>query len=271
MWDTKQLIATIIIAISGALLIIGVPCWAVGSFRPEFYTSNVLVSLPIFPTTEDKLSYWKVVDPGDTGDYFTGMQSEKINFSLDSKFVEEFKKKITFYLLHNIHGLATSIQIKDAKGNEICDYSDFFNSIIGDLPNTSNTFTQMSEHPNELSKYGYYRVYCPFRTVITEKMGVSKSCKESQGTFMEIHENMSKRKVCSIEIDKVETPLSVTVNYMKVVPNDFIHTPQIYFCSWRKSNSYELTLTGSIVTTVGLICFIASVVIFFSMMLDSSQ
>ena len=88
---------------------------------------------------------------------------------------------------------------------------------------------------------------------------------------MEIHESMSKREVCSIEADKIETPLSVTINYMKVVPNDFIHIPQIYFCAWKKSNSYELTLTGSIITTVGLICFIAAVIIFFSMMFDNAQ
>jgi multisubunit Na+/H+ antiporter MnhG subunit len=271
MWSPKQVIGTVIVSIGALLMAIGVPCWSIGSQTPHFLTSNVLVSLPIFPTTADELSYWRAVDPGNSGEVFPDTKSGKISFTLNSKFLEIFSKNIDFYLLHNVHGISTNITITDLIGQSICKYEEHFNNVIGGMPNVTNSFQSMTEFPAEFNKYGSYIVYCPYRTMITDKKGIPKSCKKDHGTFLEIHEKMSSRMMCSGKFNKIETPLTVRIEYLDVVPNDFIHTPQIYLGAWKKSNSYELIHVGSVTTTFGIICIICSIIIFFSMMLEQSQ
>ena len=260
----KKSIGSIVILIGSVILVGGLPVWIIGSQRPSFYTSKLLISLPLYPKTDDKLSYWTLKNISQK----TNSENEKISFTIDSFFLGDSLRKMSFYFLHNMHGIESNISIYNNKNVKVCSIYKNFNSVIGKTNNNSISYFPIGSYPDELSNNGYYRVYCPFDTLITDKNQISKTCKQAGGGYMKVKDELAATFLCNINLKDTGVPLKVVVDNFTAITKDFIHTPQIFMVMWKKTDSFLLTLIGSIITSIGMLVFIAALIVFISMLFD---
>ena len=264
MWDGKKLIGTIILGISIVTLGGGIPCWVIGSNQPEYYTSKILLSIPIYPSTSDDMSYWRISVQNESSETHS---SSNFIFNLGAFFLDYYASDMSFIFLHNLYGIDANVELYDHENTLICTYENKFNEIIGSGNQTMN-YSTMAHYPQELNQNNYYRVYCPYETLITNKKGISEGCKRTCGSFMKINDLMTDTLICNADLSDAVSPLRLQINNLNIVIKDFVHTPQLYLVVWKKTDSSTMSLLGATVTGVGMVIFVSSLIIYFSMLFD---
>ena len=263
MWDGKKLTGTIVIGIGLFILCGGITCWVIGTKLPIFYTSKNLISFPVYPKTENKYGYWEVASNNTDN-----IKQTNLTFQLDEFFLDYSFSGFEFNFIHNFFGYDISAQLYDNQNRNICSFNGKLNEIIGGKINTSLSYVKMTSFPDNMPINRYYRVHCPYPTLITDKNNITEGCKRKSGSFMRIPGEFMKTELCTADLSEAEFPLTLRVNHFNIVTKDFIHTPQLYLAAWEKTESIPLTISGSVVTSFGMAFVIAALIIFFSMMFD---
>ena len=264
MWKEKKITGVIVIGIGLFILSGGIVCWVIGTNLPNFYTSNFLISLPVQPISDDNYGYWEVSYNNSDNKTITNL-----NLQLDESFLDHSLKGMKFIFLHNLFGYDIDSYLYDNNNRRICTFIHNYNDFIGNITiNNSIVYETMASYPQNSQINNYYRVKCPYPTLITRKNNISESCKRKSGSFMKMPGNFTTTLICEADLSEAEFPLYLQINKFKIVTKDFIHTPQLYLAVWKKSESLPLTITGSVVTSVGMAFVIAALIIFFSMIFD---
>lgn len=254
---SESIISCSFFSIAGILLLGGIPCWIVGAIRPKHYISEFLYSIPLFPeSVENTLAFWSFSNRN------AGIQdSNQLIFPVSSSDFpkKHLNKNIDIHILHNLWGLRVSGSIAKNHINQDdflyihnIHQNEFFNRSVypGDLP-------------SDLRKYGDYRIKCPFPTLITQENQIETQCSRKIGSFMNLDGPFVDIIIGTIKIGNNDA-LSLIFDELKALPYDFVFTPQMYLGFWKKSNANKLIFSGVLLTVVGLIILIISVVIFFA-------
>lgn len=256
MINQPKLLASIITGcIAGVMLLIGVPLWIVGLTKPKFICSTVLYSIPVYPKSSEKYSYWigGIPNGNNTIDFF---QDFSINFNLS--FFNQESSSSTFYFLHNFHGYDISIEILDDNLKPLCTFTGNNNPEIGITTNTSIKYVHPLELASELRSFGEFRVVCQYPTLITTQSGIGNQCNQEYGYFLELKDKLSPEPICELSLEDLESNLVITFHNISIVPYDFIQTPQMYIGAWKQTDSKEMLISGISMTGIG----IAGIVVF---------
>lgn len=263
---SKKSIGFIFLGISGAMSLIGITCWVIGSMQPNYSTSKILISIPVFPTTKDGMSYW--VSTKYNNESQTYSNSEPLNFDIDLSKYDQTQNFMTFYLIHNMYYINTSINFITSTKSVLESQS-----INTTYSYTNETYTNINQNINllthDLKKDGFYKVYCPHSTLITQNSGIEPLCNRSTGYPMKIYHNFTATEVFSIKLHDHIQQFTLNIPYGRFIPFNYIHTPQIYFAAWQQTKSADVTLSGAIITAGGFLVLTASIGIFISMIVEA--
>ncbi|EAX94960.1 hypothetical protein TVAG_205580 [Trichomonas vaginalis G3] len=263
MCGSKKNIGLILLAISSVASLIGICCWVVGSLQPRYNTSKYLTSIPVFPTTEDKRGLWVSTVYNNESEIY----NESKQIIIDLKPTNTDQNSRTVYLVHNMFYLNTSIAFLNSKNKTISSKS--FNVTYG---LTNETDPLVNQNINLLlefmNSYGFFKIHCPYSTIITSDQGIEPLCNRSNGYPMQILHNFTATPITSIKSDYYNTTKYLSIDYGYFLPSNYIHTPQIYLVSWAITKSSEITLSGAIITGFGFLVLTASIGMFVSMIND---
>lgn len=262
----------LIFVASFIFLIIGIPCWIIGSFRPFYYAADFLVSLPIYPTTEDGMSYWIGSKTGNAiEEYSQGIPIE-IPVSVELSYKASSKVKLDLYLIHNLWGYNVSMHINEAEFFKLETKDIYKLNPIGNTTIPSMKYMATVEMPKELQEYGAFRIKCPFSTLITIENELEPKCSREIGYFMKLVGKYQVSHIGTIiPLEKGPYTLPIIFDNITVLPYDFIETPQMYLAAWTKTDSTILAGVGSTFTTIGLISVIVLFILFFICNSDGSD
>ena len=131
-------------------LIIGITCWSVSAARPDYYTSDFLTALPLFPS-----------DTYGFGPYYaqeSASKTEPFSFSIEhSSVIPENKRSYQFQIIHNLYNFTLNGKFF-ADDNEVRGFSI-----------TNSTYNLTFENiddllPSDFFSYKkYLRISCPFK------------------------------------------------------------------------------------------------------------
>ena len=262
MCESEWLSSIVFSMISLVLFLVGIPSWIVGSLRPQYYSMKALRTIPIYPQTDDRFTYWVGVNSTDTSVLMPYSEFYPISFRFDTNDFEKPGIASDFYLIHNLFGYNISLSVIDAKNNIILVKRLELNSIIGkyDLENVS--LKQPYLLPLELRSSGDFRVHCPYPTLVTDLKGIGHKCQSNVGYIMPIEDQISLIDLGKIDLNEDNFPITISFSSMKVLTRDFIHTPMIFLTSWEESDSIELVSAGVLMTSVGFVSLVISVSIY---------
>ncbi|KAK8860350.1 hypothetical protein M9Y10_012014 [Tritrichomonas musculus] len=259
MFLSESILTCAFFSASGILLLAGIPCWVIGILIPRYYMSDFLYSIPIFPeSTDDVLSLWSFPSKDDRL-----QSSNKLVYPISiSDFPKKhLGKKINVHILHNLWGIKMSGSI--LKNNVAHSY--FKNEF--NLKHEKSEFFNRSISPGDLPKqfrqYGEYRVKCPFSTLITQENQIEPKCSRKIGSFMHLNDLYEEIIIGNVKVEE-RNSISIVFDELKVLPYDFVFTPQMYIGFWKKTLANKLAMSGTILTVSGIIVLIISIVVFFA-------
>lgn len=261
---SKKSLGFILLGVSGVMSVIGITCWVVGSMQPHYSTSKIFISIPVFPTKNDGMSYCVSTKYNNSQTY---SDSQPLNFDIDIQKYEQTQTYMTFYLLHNMHYLNTQINfVKNAK-------TLFSKNITATYYYTNETRTNINQNINLLTNgfenNGFYRIFCPESTLITQKSGIEPLCNRSTGYPMRIFHNFTATEVFTLKMHDNPKQMTLSIPYGRFMPFNYIHTPQIYFAAWQRTQSADITISGAIITAAAFLLLTASIGIFISMFAEA--
>lgn len=247
-----------------ALLVIGIPCWIIGINYPQYYLSQFLYPIPIFPDSDgDILSAWSYTNIFWNSNNVS-VSSSELTIRIDpSDFPKSHRDHdITIHVLHNLWGIGFSLSvIRHKKIIGTYSYSNNMN------PNRSDNINLVpniypSQLPSSLREYGDFRLKCQYSTLITKEKGINAVCHRDIGSFIRITDKLIQIDFGSIEV----TDFSFTIKFNNLTgfPYDFVRTPQIYLGFWEETSAYSIKIAGASFTSTGILILILSIVIFFT-------
>ena len=248
-----------------AVLVGGAAVWIVGSVRPAYYHSTVLFSVPLFPTTIDHFSWYIGVN--------TPQNLDSIVFPLESLGdtdidillldINQPDKPQTVYLLHNLWGYDVNLSIVDSDGVHLYEFESRRNIDYDSYVKTED-FDKREILPSELMHHGNAYVKCSTNhTLVTMEEDVEPGCHELGGSLININERLQTLLVQDVVFATGNPPIHFVFHQLKVLPMDFIHTPQMYIASWKKTSRQLLLTCGIPITVIGILSIISSIVLVF--------
>ncbi|OHS98315.1 hypothetical protein TRFO_35252 [Tritrichomonas foetus] len=261
------IVSCVLITFSGILIVAGIPLWIVGCTQPDYYISKYLYSIPLFPEFPgDFLTHWTPF--GNHNDTKTQEKSIKSNLSLSFNInLSDFPSKhlnqnIQAHIIHNLWGL--NLQISMMK-NEI-PFLNFKHSKNLEIGGTSSTSFNLhpNDLPDDLRRHGTFRVKCPYSTLITKENDIEPNCNRKIGAFLDLNDFYEDIKIGTAKITELDFSLLVTFDDLKVLPNNFVITPQMFLGFWSRANSYKIIISGAVLTSTGIVMLIISIIVFFA-------
>ena len=253
-------ISTVLFFISASILfVIGIPSFIVGSIRPQYYKSNILTSIPIYPTTDDGFLYWIGKIPIENQTYYLKESFSSFDINIYKSDFDPQETKYTFFLIHNVFGLDIDIEFQLLKNNiPLRKFTKKMNENYGQINENNINYIYPRELPEDLTHFGDFQIYCPYKTLITDYNRISKKCSIKGGYFMNLIDKLNILKIGELEINDI----IIKFNKLIIIPKDFIEIPQIYIGAWSNSDSFELIIAGSILTILGLIFLFIGIIIY---------
>lgn len=237
-------------------LLIGIPCWIVGSFTPSYYVTSTLTSIPVYPNT----SMFGYYVPFSRVEYPDGYPDDAY-VEISYQDIEKPRKTHDLYLLHNFWGYSLNISIYG--GERDSEFSFFQERNM----NNEGPFTTPDDKsgrsllPPQLKTNNYISVKCPNSTIITKERGIEPKCTWIGGYHMVFHDSLELLHIGQLKFSTLHVPLRIVFHNFKALPIDFIHIPQIYYGSWLKTNRTALIIVGCVFFVIGLLTIIAMVII----------
>lgn len=229
--------------------------WVVGAKNSDFYTSDTLISLPVFPTTEDKLSkYIGVIQSGDT--YVYPEPAKKFSFSFSSEGFSDIREQ-DLYIIHNLWGYNFNFSIISNQFTKT-----YINSQNMNLkePNVIDPkFYDKLFLPKKLMHHDRYQFRCPVSTLFTKE--IEPFCNNSKGYLAEIKNKFQVIELGGIDFSLFGDDITLYFQYLEAYPYNFIDTPQMFLSSWRKSNSIALYIAGIVFTVISIVSLIIFIII----------
>ena len=235
---------TFSLIIAGVFLVIGAPCWAVGASKPNFWTTNLLISLPIYPETEGGFGKYGAVEPTNATFY---PDQEFYNISISTTDVADYlTNDLKVYLFHNLWGLNFSLDIVNNNNGIVISTTNFENN-FNFRSNISDTSViedaqKIDEIAIDFAYYDYTYVYCPYPTLFTISKEIDPYCRD-QIYPVKLNSHFSEIYLASIDFSYIYN-ITFHFNHLEAYPKNFIETPQIFIGGYSQTNRWDLIIAG---------------------------
>ena len=167
--------------------------------------------------------------------------------------IEHPGDKQTIYLLHNLWGYDINLSIVDANEDLLMEFVSVSN-IDYETYAQPEDFLDLEILPDSMLYSGNPYVKCPtIHTLITMEEMVEPMCEELGGTLLTINERLQKIVVGDFTFADAVPPIRFVFHNLKVLPMDFIQTPQMYIASWRVTRKSALMSAGTVMTIVSIV------------------
>ena len=230
-------------------LVIGIPCWAVGASRPDFYNSAILTSIPLFPANDD------VFGPYNFAESVENVSEKFVKVELTYSNIVSPKERQTVYFLHNLWGYSINVSIEG--NNSIAFQNNFQRNMDYDKPDqvdiNSDIVTKILPDSMTYTE-GNVLVKCPKSTLFTKNIGMEPSCMSSvYGEFTKIPFDLQTLEIGSVVFHDLIPPIYIVLRNSSGLPMNFVHDPVVLMASWEKSNSQSLIIAGVVFFSVSLL------------------
>ena len=236
-------------------LVAGVSVLSVGLVRPGYYCSTVLFSVPIFPTTVDNFSWYIGVNPPQVLDSYVFPLESLGDTDVDMLLLDinHPEQPQDVFLLHNLWGYDINLSIVDSDRAHLYEFEARRNIDYESHVETQD-FVESDILPSELMHHGNAYVKCSANhTLITMEEDIEPMCHELGGSLLNIDERLQTLHVKEVIFSRGNPPIHFIFHNLKVLPMDFIHTPQMYIVSWKKTNRSTLLAVGIPLIVIGMV------------------
>ena len=259
-----EIIGVMLVSVSVLCLVVGVPCWIVASTTPEYYQCDELVAVPLLPMTADGRSYWTGAVPRENETEYQNDSTLEIMLPMAS-YPERYLGRVAkVHLLHNVFGFHLDITLSDNGAGKVRRVIKNRNMVVG-----GEDLLEKRVHPADLQKglrsHGGFRVKCPYTTEMTRRAGIEPKCNRTHGYFMELPDRYEDIALFAFTPDEYAyKSLKIVFDKLTVLPMNFIEPPQMLVGVWQVSNGEKILISGSVITTSGLLLLVLTVSVFFA-------
>ena len=252
-------------------ILLGISLSIAGVVRHDYYYSDYLFSLPIYPDiSDDYFTYWSFKNSNQLNKLETKKSANSFSFLVkqDDFSKSYWVKSTVIHIVHNLWGYEINGSIQSDDNQEIMNFQFSRNPNIGDFTQPSKIISSQSL-PNALRKYGDFRIKCPFSTLITK--GYESICTREIGAPSKLSDKYEVIDVGRFEVSRVSPNVTITFTNLRGLPYDFVITPQIYLGFWRKTNASLLQAIGFIIASSGLTILFITIIVFFGFFSGNSD
>jgi hypothetical protein len=255
---TKSVFGLVFMGASCIILLGGIPCWIIGSQMPDYYQSDILVSVPLFPSPDSPDLPWLGTVFSSNG---TPSHNVTMTVSLTSVDSKRLSSDTVIHFVHNLFGYDIDLRMT------ISGHSQSFtakrNAVIGSFDVAEPIRANSRSLPSTLSINRFFRVSCPFTTVVTKVAEIEPQCERLIGSFMELSDHY---EVIDLPGKVPSNTTEITVNFVKLtaVPTNYIEEPQMFIGIWRESDTGSLIIGGGILTGAGILTSVITICLFFA-------
>jgi len=236
------------------LMVAAIPFWSIAAYRPNYYSTKSIISIPLFSTQSNNRSYYVPAD------YISGKTNYSANFpysiGLDGYLTDE---DLDMYLVHNLWGLKISLSFEDSSGKKYFQYVHETN-IESNFLSTLSTYTYSNLNTSDSFIIGdLVTISCPKSTLVTINYGVEPFCNQSSGYPIKINNNYSILSIGEYVYQEALTNPIIVFDNLTVLPMDFVTPPEMYLYGQRKSSKETLKTIADIMFVSGVVIMIISV------------
>lgn len=239
-----------LIIIPSAVLVIGIPLWAVGSKYTSNKVASLFTTLPFVPNGSFPYNSYYI---SQIENY--SVPSRYANIKIPIRDKEVGNKEI--YLLHNMWGFniqaelfVDSRKVRQINTSQNINFSSAYKPLkrhpIYELPKIKSSLQNI-----ELSQNIFY-VYCPSVSNYTQFQSLEPFCQSSSGYPAHIIGNYSLNKLFTSIKDYSFDSITIKFHDSYAIPYNFIETPEAYIMFYRNSEKNAMRISGIVITSVGI-------------------
>jgi hypothetical protein len=258
MKSTASVFGLVFLVVSGIILLGGIPCWIIGSQMPNYYQSDILISVPLWPQSDPYDSLW-LGRPRDSHEI------PPANLTISVPLITADSKRLTAetsaHLIHNLFGY--DIDLRLLRHGQSYAFSVKRNAAVGVFDTEEIDRVTSRSLPDTLKIGRFFRVSCPYSTVVTVNANVEPQCQRAIGSFVELAD---KYEVIDLPggLPSNATEFSIVFVRLAAVLTNYVEDPQLYIGVWKRSDTDSLMVGGAILTGAGILASLVTICIFFA-------
>lgn len=252
-----------LVAISALCLLVGVPCWVIADITPNHYQCDELVAVPLVPMTSDRRTYWTGAVPIENQTVYNNDSILEIILPMESYPERYIGRLVKVHALHNLFGFHFDVTLQGNTTIKRRHCLKTRNLAVGGSDSIGRKIHPYDLHEG-LRSHGNFRVRCPYTTEVTRNAGIEPKCNTTRGYFMDLPSRYEDLVLFTFTPHDYTFPLKLVFDKLTVIPMDFIDPPQIFIGVWEVSNSEQILISGSVLTSSGLLILIVTVALFFA-------
>jgi hypothetical protein len=157
----------------------------------------------------------------------------------------------TAYLLHNLWDYSGSVSLRNDRNESV------FSFQLSRTINMTDPESQAPPNaaiPTPFPSLFYTReklsIYCPERTLITDKLRLYDACGTAPGWPFELRGHFETLELGSVKYSDVGGAMKIVFENLTGVPRNYVDIPQMYWMSYRASPRETLIGIGSTIIAV---------------------
>lgn len=234
------------LTLSFPCLIIGIPLLVVGYYRPNYWVTDSIISIPLYPETYDGLGLYGSVEYINGTTFYPNREIYNLSFTIQN----DIDNSLDLYLFHNLWGLNYSLDIIHSSNHIVFSVQNSFNMEPNKITNFKVHHRELfGTIARELVEYDFVNILCPLPTLITQKQQIDEYCRNSTYPVKD-KTKVAKEFLGPFDFGGYDS-LTFRFNYLEALPYNFIDIPQLYIGGFKETNHRPLLISGLFFVILG--------------------
>ena len=245
-----------------AAFIIGGACLGIGMKTPPCVTTPSIVSVPLCPTCNTS-SYVCDLYVGSPLEEQCPASPGSITLNISSAGIKGRGYPQTAYLLHNLFGIAGTVEILGPRNESVLTYEIDRNMEYDTaVPWGDGDYVRLPDFLSCFDVNDYYRVSCPVRpTLATDSFGIDPYCEPVEGYPVKLDGFRVVHYMGAVDYEVLYPWFLVVFSNLRVRPTDFLTPPELLFGTDAATNWLKLMISGGVFLGLGGVCLIVTVLV----------
>ena len=227
-------------------LIIGMACLIVAAKTPTCVSTPSIVSVPLCPTCNTS-AYVCDLYVGSTLVDQCSASPESITLNISSAGIQKRSYSQTAYLLHNLFGIAGTLEILSPRNESVLKYEMDRNMDYNTaVPWEEGDYVYMPDFLSCFDVNDFYRVSCPSRTLATDSLGIDPYCESVVGYPTRLEGRRVVHYLGAVDYEVLYPWFLLVFSDLRVRPTDFTTPPELFFATDATTNWLKLLISGGV-------------------------